>query len=217
METKHNKEKPMTKEDRSHRSHQLNPRRHPTGADYPDRSASKLSKQLKHVALLSPSEMRFIQDIPRLLGNGDYANLGHSRGGSAILMADSLIEHSLKGRIYSVDLFPTSKQKQDAIYQVSKFRVGSRIELCEGSTDQWAKDLAQHQFNFVFIDADHTYDAVVADFTNWSELIKPGGWVAFHDTNQDFSHQAVEATVADCWPELKKYHIDRIRTFKRPS
>lgn len=36
--------------------------------------------------------------------------------------------------------------------------------------------------DFVFIDGDHTYDGVRADWLAWSPLVRPGGVVAFHDT-----------------------------------
>jgi len=168
------------------------------------------------VALLSDSEMHYLQDIPRILGDGDYANLGHSRGGSAILLADGMRENLVNGKVYSVDLFPGAKWRRIADREMMRFKVNSFIEICPGSTDEWAVKLADKQFNFLFIDADHTYEAVKRDFENWGPLVKSGGWVCFHDTNQDFSHRAIEETVARSWEEQKDYHIDRIRTFKKP-
>ena len=100
----------MIKEDRSHRSHRLNPRRWPEGRSYVNNLNSDVAARLQDVALLSPSEMQFLQDVPRLLGGGDYANLGHARGGSAILMADCMREVVLDAQIYSVDLFPRASK-----------------------------------------------------------------------------------------------------------
>lgn len=37
-------------------------------------------------------------------------------------------------------------------------------------------------FDFIFIDGDHTYDGVRADWLAWSPHVRPGGLVAFHDT-----------------------------------
>jgi predicted O-methyltransferase YrrM len=163
--------------------------------------------------------MMYIHDVPRLLGAGDYANLGHSRGGSALLMASSLDEYKLKGRIYSIDLFADgSHHWRRAKERLEKFHIpAKRVEICKGSTVEWAQKLEDKRFNFVFIDADHCYDAVKTDFYDWSFLVKPGGWIAFHDTNQDFSHKALEDTVVGKWDELKGFHVDRIRTFVKPS
>lgn len=37
-------------------------------------------------------------------------------------------------------------------------------------------------FDFLFIDGDHSYQGVRADWLTWSPLVRPGGLVAFHDT-----------------------------------
>ena len=37
-------------------------------------------------------------------------------------------------------------------------------------------------YDFIFIDADHRYEPVKADWENYSPMIAPGGIFAFHDT-----------------------------------
>jgi predicted O-methyltransferase YrrM len=36
--------------------------------------------------------------------------------------------------------------------------------------------------DFLFIDGDHRYPAVQRDINNYAHFVKPGGWIAFHDT-----------------------------------
>jgi hypothetical protein len=38
-----------------------------------------------------------------------------------------------------------------------------------------------NHFDFVFIDADHSYNAVKQDITDWLPKVKPGGWLCGHD------------------------------------
>lgn len=38
-------------------------------------------------------------------------------------------------------------------------------------------------FDFIFIDGDHTYEAVKKDFNDWYQLINNGGYIAFHDSH----------------------------------
>ncbi len=38
-------------------------------------------------------------------------------------------------------------------------------------------------FDFIFIDGDHTYEAVKKDFEDWYNLISPQGFIAFHDSH----------------------------------
>lgn len=206
----------MAKEDRRHRSHKLNPRRWPVGPEYYNSpSKERIWNKFKHSdgVMLSYAEQMFIQDVPRFLGEGNYANLGHARGGSAILLASGLREYNLSGSVYSVDL--CWNNKADAILQ--RFDLQDFICKCEGSTDEWAEKLSNLNFEFVFIDADHCYEAVIKDFNNWSKMVRVGGLISFHDTNQDFSHKAIEDTILkdSNWEEFTELHIHRIRTFQR--
>lgn len=38
---------------------------------------------------------------------------------------------------------------------------------------------------FLWIDGDHSYDAVKKDIEDWVDLVMPGGFLAFHDTHRD--------------------------------
>jgi predicted O-methyltransferase YrrM len=55
------------------------------------------------------------------------------------------------------------------------------------SHDQATIDRVEGPFDFAFIDGDHSYDGVRADWLAYSPKIRPGGMVAFHDTwpNED--------------------------------
>ncbi|MFX1384899.1 MAG: class I SAM-dependent methyltransferase [Promethearchaeota archaeon] len=207
----------MTVKDCFSRDHELNPRKYPMGIDYPSYSRNKFPRKIRRITLLGNSEMNFIWHVPKLLGNALYANLGHARGGSAILMADCIRTNKLDAKVYSIDLFPSNKFIQKALYYIQKFDVEEWIELCFGSTIEWADKLQDKRFSFVFIDANHTYEAVRNDFINWAPLVAINGWISFHDTNQTFTHQAIEDAVLKDkqWKELKDYHINSIRTFEK--
>lgn len=205
--------------DRPDKDLTLNPRRWPEGRGYTNNLTGTISNELlaAKVPLLSPSELYFIHDVPRMLGNGQYANLGHSAGASALAMGDCIRELKLEARIYSVDFFERARERRGAEANLAKWpNAAKHVELCIGTTDEWATRFATEYFNFVFIDADHSYPAVKRDAISWMPLVKPGGWISFHDTNQEFSHNAIEETIAKVWPELKEYHIERIRTFQKP-
>lgn len=42
---------------------------------------------------------------------------------------------------------------------------------------------AESEIDFLFIDGDHTYKGVKRDFELYSQLVRPGGAIALHDTN----------------------------------
>ncbi len=61
----------------------------------------------------------------------------------------------------------------------------SELILVQGrSQDEFVIEKAREfgPYDFIFIDADHTYPAVHADWVNYSPMIAPGGVFAFHDT-----------------------------------
>jgi cephalosporin hydroxylase len=58
------------------------------------------------------------------------------------------------------------------------------------------------QVDFLFIDCDHTYDGVKLDFEFYSQFVRKGGMVAFHDITPHPS--VLELGVARFWREVKK-------------
>jgi predicted O-methyltransferase YrrM len=75
----------------------------------------------------------------------------------------------------------------------------SRVATCFGGVP----------VDFLFIDADHTYQGVVTDLQNYSVLVRKGGLIAFHDIVPDnrtrFGRQtpACAGEVFRFWEELK--------------
>jgi|ETNvirenome_6_85_1030632.scaffolds.fasta_scaffold109705_2 predicted O-methyltransferase YrrM len=41
----------------------------------------------------------------------------------------------------------------------------------------------RRSFDFVFIDADHTTEGVLADIAAWRDKVRPGGMLCGHDTH----------------------------------
>jgi len=58
----------------------------------------------------------------------------------------------------------------------------------------------------LFIDGDHSYDGVRADFENYAPLVRPGGLIAFHDVDSA-SHPASE--VDRLWKQLRDLYDAR--------
>jgi predicted O-methyltransferase YrrM len=64
--------------------------------------------------------------------------------------------------------------------------------------------LRGNPLDFLFIDGDHRYEGVKADFETYSPLVRKGGWIGFHDIVPGPAHEA--GGVAVFWQELKKRH-----------
>ncbi|WKZ24980.1 MAG: class I SAM-dependent methyltransferase [Patescibacteria group bacterium] len=92
-------------------------------------------------------------------------------------------------------LFKSFAQAEQAIHLI-------RADSHKESTKEKVKGLLQDKLvDFLFIDADHTYEGVKKDFLMYSELVRPGGLVAFHDiiTANDTDDYGVERF----WNEIK--------------
>jgi len=65
--------------------------------------------------------------------------------------------------------------------------------------------LGDRSLDFLFIDGDHTYDGVRADFEMYAPLVRSGGIVAFHDIAKHPTQTRCE--VDRFWNEIKlRYH-----------
>jgi cephalosporin hydroxylase len=136
---------------------------------------------------------------PKLL-----CEIGAARGGTLAIFASVAAPDA---RILSLDMqYPSS---WPTLYQSLK-RPAQRIVCLESDSHsgetlsrvkQW---LSGARFDFLFIDADHSYAGVKADYEMYGPLVRPGGIIAFHDIVPDFRTRFGVVTVADVG-EVPKY------------
>jgi predicted O-methyltransferase YrrM len=69
-----------------------------------------------------------------------------------------------------------------------------RITLIRESTFTAHRHFLDDSLDFVFIDADHSYDAVMQDIANWTPKVRKMGIIAGHDINWWTVAQAVRET-----------------------
>jgi len=119
--------------------------------------------------------------------NAIFVEIGCFEGGSTIFMAD-LIKASRKNiRFYAVDLFegykPTNKQVAPSydkfmnnIIPYKDYITVLKMDSCDASAL-----FADSSCDFIFIDADHTYESVKRDIQCWLPKLKTTGLFAGHD------------------------------------
>ena len=124
---------------------------------------------------LSVSEAAYLYKTTKLLGTPDSAEIGRYRGGSTFLLA------AAGAHVLSVDL-PSERQQEDDLElenSLSWFGLDSKVELALADSHEYR--VADRHFDLVFVDGDHVYDSVVADFENWWPSVRRGGHMVFHD------------------------------------
>jgi hypothetical protein len=86
------------------------------------------------------------------------------------LIPDSM-ESSLIGDIKIIEENTKSYKSRWKFYQDYSFNIDSQFE--------------NESFDFIFIDGDHTYDAVFQDFEMYLPKVKKGGLVFMHDSRMN--------------------------------
>jgi predicted O-methyltransferase YrrM len=85
---------------------------------------------------------------------------------------------------------------------------GQRLNLVRGDSHsketlhKLEKILGGQQIDFLFIDGDHRYEGVRADFESYSRLVRPGGLIALHDICERPAQPDLE--VHRFWSELRQ-------------
>ena len=140
-------------------------------------------------------------------GSPTVVELGSWKGKSSVMLAGGL--HGKKeAKLYCIDVFgeaitdPEFRQTYEPLLK----RAEMPIDLCfktniqfagldtivtpvRGYTNEVVKQWRE-PINMLFIDANHEYEAVLADFEDWSAFVKPGGVVALHDVGECYAGPA---------------------------
>ena len=68
----------------------------------------------------------------------------------------------------------------------------SRAILIQDWTVNAASQIEDGTLDFIFVDADHSYESVKADLLAWMPKVKEGGWIIGHDINWTSVKQAAD-------------------------
>jgi hypothetical protein len=68
--------------------------------------------------------------------------------------------------------------------------------------------IGEELLDFLFIDGDHTYEGVKDDYEMYKHLVRPGGWIGFHDIKNTEFHTNANCRVDLLWSELEGEKIE---------
>jgi predicted O-methyltransferase YrrM len=119
-------------------------------------------------------------------GKKRLAEIGVWQGGTTKRLREAMAPDAT---LFAVDPFPRgrlgfSTHLSIATREVASLSNGSIVWIRKTAKDA-ASDpqvLAAGGFEFVFLDALHTYEGLREDWTAWSPLVAPGGVIAIHDS-----------------------------------
>ncbi len=158
-----------------------------------------------------------IEDLYRTvcdLSPSQVLEVGTARGGTLYLWTQAATAHAT---IVSVDLpegdFGGAYPPEKVPFYREFARAGQTLHLLrKDSHDPQTIAEVRSLFvsgpvDFAFIDGDHTYAGVKADFVNYGPLVRPGGLIAFHDILPRPDMPAIQ--VDKFWAELKTVYQTR--------
>jgi predicted O-methyltransferase YrrM len=136
----------------------------------------------------------------------------------------SCLAARVSGEIYAVDTFMGSESERnthhkealisDIFAQFEKNTAPfSNVRSCIGQSVIVAKGFKPNSCDFVFIDAEHTYEAVKADIAAWRSRVKKGGILAGHDYEEGWKGvmQAVDEAFpngVNLWPNSSVWWVE---------
>lgn len=121
-------------------------------------------------------------------------------------------------KLYGVDPYlsyqdwdrPVTQESADYNYQQLEANLdlfGNRFELIKLKSTEAKDQLPDGFFDFVFIDGDHSFDAVLADIENYHVKVRAGGLVAGHDVGLQGVNLAIQSFCRNNRIPLNKVNI----------
>lgn len=147
-----------------------------------------------------------LQDLkPRTL-----CEIGADKGGTLALFGSvasrdaRILSLDIKFREYHANAIPLLAGGNQ---EIKCLEADSHIHLTKSKILKW---LRGQELDFLFIDGDHSYSGVKADFEMYGPLVRPGGMIAFHDIVPDYFTRFGTRTGNDVgevprfWKEISK-------------
>lgn len=137
----------------------------------------------------------------------DVVELGSYKGKSTVYIARSVPAFV---NIVCVDTFmadATTAIREDTLdCFLSNTAEFSNITVIPGKTNHVAKLMKHNEhtnrISLLFIDADHSYEGVKADFEGFSPFVAPGGVVIFHDA---YGENGEDLPGVTPWPGVTRF------------
>lgn len=145
---------------------------------------------------------------------GTIAELGCWKGRSLCSIADIIIKKNLN--VIVVDTFEGTDNSLEnvlveqartqnirALFEdnITRYGIYDHVLITQATTNVASKFIEKNSLDFVFIDADHRYEAVKDDVYNWMPLLKRKGVIAGHDA----SWHTVSTAIGEIFEHSKIY------------
>ena len=147
----------------------------------------------KEVPGFFDSDLVYKLAVNKFSDDSIFVEIGSWMGRSTSCLGQIIKQSKKNIRVFAVDTFEGSEEHTDDIRNISTslFELFQKnISLCEvsdivtpiqGASLDVVSKFEDESIDFIFIDASHDYENVLADITAWYPKLKPGGLIAGDD------------------------------------
>jgi predicted O-methyltransferase YrrM len=130
----------------------------------------------------SPAERETIARFAR--GRQKALEIGVFEGATTALIAKQLAPD---GNLFGIDPFFAGRlgicwSRVIAQREIARSGVGHKVTLIPMLSHEAASRISEDLFDFVFIDGDHSLQAITQDWADWSGCVQTDGMMLVHDT-----------------------------------
>lgn len=139
------------------------------------------SNPLNHgLARLEFDEAAYIFELTASIDRPRVVELGRFKGGTTFLLAAAGAE------VVSIDLDLEGERMRapELVDALDRFGLRERVQLVVG--DSRSYPAVGDSIDLVLVDADHSYEGVIADFEHWWPALRRGGHMIFHDADRRY-------------------------------
>lgn len=155
-------------------------------------------KEIDKGGLMFDFEDFYTHIAHNLPDNCTLAEIGVANGKSLLFMAAQLAKLNKNFTIHAIDNmdYGSDFQEQTLKEHIAASGFADQVKLHRSDSLAASRLFADGCFDFVFIDAMHTYQFVQADIRLWQYKVKKGGTLAGHDSAMPVVKQAVDEFAA---------------------
>ena len=113
----------------------------------------------------------FIYSLIKMTGAKNVMEIGVFEGYTSVKMIEALPKD---GKFTGIDINNYLKNDLNSF--------GVNVDFILGESINVMKSMEPKQFDFIFVDGDHSWANILPEFKEVRKLIKPGGIIAYHDT-----------------------------------
>ena len=186
-------------------------------ADIPWKGLSEdtIEKLVRFVPFVEPLEGCLLHALVQWTHDrGHYVvEIGSFRGRSISMLALGLSGAGSRAPIISID--PHADDPQNPAHvRLALAQLGEEQRLVQFActSDEAWRMLRPESASFIFIDGNHAYEQVVADFNNYRDLLAPGGCMVFHDYGYG-NHNGLPEAAPEVRPAIDE-HVMPARAFR---